>query len=137
MERERAIFNHIKTILKDYEKTDQYIKDRETELMHPFTSRDRNVGGGRSNVMHNTAETMAITIADDRRLSNLERNKRIVDDCLDRSDHITRTIITEWYIKPHSALNAQGVACLVNLSPEAVKKRRSYFFKMVREELGW
>ncbi|ERL64037.1 hypothetical protein L248_1684 [Schleiferilactobacillus shenzhenensis LY-73] len=80
---------------------------------------------------------MAITIADDRRLSNLERNKRVVQECLDNSDNQTITIIYELYIKQHPTLTLQGVADKVNLTPSAVKKRRAKFFEMMRAELGW
>ncbi|WP_125767305.1 transcriptional regulator [Lapidilactobacillus wuchangensis] len=134
---ERVIFNHIVSILRDYPYIDSYVKDREDELMHPWKESDRNVGGGRSNIPGKPVEAMAITIADDRRLSNLERNKKIVTRCLESSDSSTQTIIHELYIKQHPTLTIQGVANKVSLSLSAVKKRREHFFEDVRQQLGW
>lgn len=124
--------------------------------MHPWKQQDGNQGGGKSNVMTSqfgdyaedgtangkpsvtsTDEVMAITIADDRRLSNLERNKRVVEYCLDQSDSDTVTIINELYIKKVPTLTLNGVAHKVNLSVSQVKRRRTKFFEMMREQIGW
>ena len=42
---------------------------------------------------------MAITIAMDRRLWNLERNRDIIKNCLAEADEQTRVIIEELYMK--------------------------------------
>ncbi|KRM73021.1 hypothetical protein FC34_GL000741 [Lacticaseibacillus brantae DSM 23927] len=95
------------------------------------------MGGGKSNVMTNTSELMAITIADDRRLTNLERNKKVVERCLGNADEDTVVIINELYIKQHPTLTIQGVAQKLNLSVPSVKRRRQRFLEDLREELGW
>lgn len=124
--------------------------------MHRRKIEDSNIGGGKSNVMisqfgdyddngdavgkpsiTNPAEIMAITIADDKRLSNLERNKRVVEYCLDRSDSDTVTIIHELYIKPRPTLTVDGVARKVSLSVSQVRRKKSKFFEMMREYIGW
>lgn len=134
---EKEVFNHIVRVLRDYPNIDKYVRGREEELMHPWQEPDNNIGGGRSNVPTNLPEVMAITISDDRRLSNLERNKKIVTRCLENSDSQTVTIIHELYIKQHPTLTLQGVADKVHLSVSAVKQRRTRFFEDMRLLLGW
>ncbi|QFR23101.1 transcriptional regulator [Schleiferilactobacillus harbinensis] len=134
---EKEVFNHIVRVLRDYPNIDKYVREREEELMHPWQEPDNNIGGGRSNVPTNLPEVMAITISDDRRLSNLERNKKIVTRCLENSDSQTVTIIHELYIKQHPTLTLQGVADKVHLSVSAVKQRRTRFFEDMRLLLGW
>lgn len=134
---EREVYNHIVRILKDYPDIDRYVKDREQELMHPYHDSDNNAGVARSSGVVNPSEVMAITIATDRRLSNLERNKRIVSECLDNADPLTRQIITELYIKKHTTLTPQGVAELTHLSLSQVHRRKNGFLNQLREKIGW
>ncbi|WP_235803396.1 transcriptional regulator [Lacticaseibacillus brantae] len=134
---EREIYNHLIKVLRDYPNIERYVLDRETELRFPWRESDNNVGGGKSNVMTNTSELMAITIADDRRLTNLERNKKVVERCLGNADEDTVVIINELYIKQHPTLTIQGVAQKLNLSVPSVKRRRQRFLEDLREELGW
>lgn len=106
--------------------------------MYPFNEdRDENIGGGRSNVPGKPVERMAITIADDRRLTSLERNRQIVDDCLDNTDEETKSIIYELYFKKHRELTISGVAQRLHLNDSTVSRKRTAFFEAIRDELGW
>ena len=135
---ERGTFKHIEQILRDYPYLDTYIANREQELMYPFSEdRDENIGGGRSNVPSKPVERMAITIADDRRLISLERNRQIVDDCLDNTDEDTKSIIYELYFKKHRELTISGVAQQLHLNDSTVSRKRTAFFEAIRDELGW
>lgn len=106
--------------------------------MHPFNEdRDENIGGGRSNVPGKPVEHMAITIADDRRLTLLEHNQKIIDDCLDNTDEETKSIIYELYFKKHRELTINGVAQRLHLNASTVSRKRTAFFEAIRDELGW
>lgn len=153
---DKAVYNHIVKVLKDYPDIESYIRAREDELMYPHVQADDNIGGGKGNVMTSqfgdygangdangrpsvtsSNEVMAITIADDRRLTNLQREHDIVQRCLDESDDETVTIISELYIRARPVLTVDGVANKVHLSTSQVRRRRADFFERVRERLGW
>lgn len=124
--------------------------------MVPSQPDDDNIGGGKSNVkvsqfgdydqdgnalgkpsVTNATEIMAITIADDRRLTNLEREKDIIDNCLDEADDETKRIIYELYLKKHQTLTVDGVAQEIHLSVSQVRRKRLNFLTELRDELGW
>ncbi|QHB52463.1 DUF722 domain-containing protein [Lentilactobacillus hilgardii] len=134
----KALFDYIAEIISDYPKTDQYIKEREDELMNQFQDfRDENVGGGRAQYKNNTGvQDMAITLAIDKRLNTLKRHAKAVEECLNETDDDTKIIINELYIKHHPTLNVYGVAERVNLSASQVKRRRSKFFETLSVKLG-
>ena len=132
---ERATFNYIAKVLHDYPHIDQYIKDRELELMAPWHEQDQNIGGGKAS-MSNGQERMAITIADDRRLTNLQNRKFVVDKCLDKSDELTVDIIQELYFKERPEYTVQGLADKLNLNDSTLRRHRGQFFKLIAEEIG-
>ena len=132
---ERNKFNFITSLLYDYPKTDEYIKQRTEELMYPYNpNHDDNIGGGRSNITDNPVERMAINIATDRRLTTLERNKKIIDQCLDQCRWETYKIIDTVYFK--RAKSVEGVAMEIPLSASQVRRLRQQFFERVADELG-
>lgn len=132
---DRNKFNFITSLLYDYPKTDEYIKQRTEELMYPYNpNHDENIGGGRSNITDNPVERMAINIATDRRLTTLERNKKIIDQCLDQCSWETYKIIDTVYFK--RAKSVEGVAMEIPLSASQVRRLRQQFFERVADELG-
>lgn len=135
---EKALFNYIAKLISDYPKTDSYVHTREEELMNKFQEfRDDNVGGGRMlNGKDTGTEDMAITLATDRRLTNIERHADAVEECLSSADDTTYQIIKELYLKQNREVTVYGVAQLVSLSERAVKYRRMKFFEAVAEKLG-
>lgn len=153
---DKAIYNHIVKILKDYPHFEKYAKERENYLAHGWHQADENIGGGKSNVMTsqfgdydesgnaigkpsvtNSTEVEAITIADDRRLINMELEHDAVNRCFAESDPETKTIIQELYIRPRPILTVDGVADKVHLSASQVRRKREQFFGMMRQSLGW
>ena len=132
---DRNKFNFITSLLYDYPKTDEYIKQRTEELMYPYNpNHDENIGGGRSNITDNPVERMAINIATDRRLTTLERNKKLIDQCLDQCSWETYKIIDTVYFK--RAKSVEGVAMEIPLSASQVRRLRQQFFERVADELG-
>ena len=132
---ERAKFNFIASLLFDYPKTDDYIKQRVEEITYPYNPKaDSNIGGGRSNIANKPVEKLALNLATDRRLTALENNKRIIDECLDESDGDTAKIIEEVYF--HKSKTIEGVAMELPLSPSQARRKRQYFFQAVSDRLG-
>ena len=78
---------------------------------------------------------MAITIAMDRRLWNLERNRDIIKNCLAEADEQTRVIIEELYMK-NGPFNINGLAQQLFISKSQAYKLRNHFFEAVADELG-
>lgn len=136
---EKEVFNHIAKIIYDYPSIDKYIHDREQALMYKYQEfKDENVGGGRAqNKRDEGVAYMAITIAEDRRLTSLRQAETAVRRSLESSDAITRDIIYELYLRENCILNLEGVAQKAHLSVSGLKKRRLKFFEKVAEKLGW
>lgn len=132
----KSTFNYIKDILSDYYQTDAYIKQREEELRHPFIEADLNSSiRGQGN--HSVAtERMAITIAMDRRLWNLERNRDVVKDCLARADENTKEIIEKLYLQKNATVNLLGMSQRLFISKSKAYELRNDFFEAVADELG-
>ena len=132
---ERSKFNFIASMLYDYPHIDTYVKQRTEELMYPYNpNQDENIGGGRSSVIDMPVERMAINIATDRRLTTLERNKKIIDQCLDQCNGETYKIIDTVYFK--RAKSVEGVAMTIPLSASQARRLRQQFFERVADELG-
>lgn len=131
-----AKFKYIETILRDYPKTDEYIKYRMQELMYPFNEhRDENIGGSRGSMTDFAVERMAITIADDRRLTALSNNKKTIDLCLYRSDNITQKLIKGMYFT-NDYPTIQSAALDISMSCSQLRRRKNEFFAMLEDELG-
>ena len=133
----RSTFNYIKDILRDYPNIDKYIKEREDELRTPYRQTDLNADI-RGNKISDSMTTMMITIEQDRRLSALERNKRVIEDNLQECDEDTRTIIEELYIKKYTQYTMDGLVQngLIYCSRRKAFNLRDAFFENVAKELN-
>lgn len=135
---EKGIYKHIEQILRDYPDIDDYVRERRQALMYPHNENpDENIGGGRSNIPNNPVENMVITIADDRQLAALEKNKEVITDCLNCMDEDTKAIVEEIYFKKHPTLTMVGIAEKQHLSLATAKRKRTDFFEKIRKEFGW
>ena len=133
----RSTFNYIKDILRDYPNIDKYIKERELELRIPHRADDVNADI-KGNRISDSMTTMMITIEQDRRLSALERNKRIIEDNLQECDEDTRTIIEELYIKKYTQYTMDGLVQngLIYCSRRKAFNLRDAFFENVARDLN-
>lgn len=134
----KSVFNLIAQILRDYPRLPEYIKKREDEIMHPFNANvDENVGGGRAQFKKNeSTELTAITLAQDRRLSCLENNYKVITKNLKQTDDITREIIKQLYFKEFPDLTLIGVSERLHISRSDLSKKRTNFFEKLAEDLG-
>lgn len=128
-------FNYIAEMLCGYKELNQRIKDREEMLMHPFVEDDTNIGGGKSNVMSNTAETTALLLVDDSELLELKKCRRVIGELLNSSRVEVRIIIEEMYIKPNTGESIRTVAPKVFLSETQAKRLRTEFFEELARRL--
>ncbi|MCV2505664.1 transcriptional regulator [Melissococcus plutonius] len=132
-----STFNYIKDILADYYRTDEYIKKREEELRYPYKETDLNADIQGTGIVSAPTERLLITIEQDKRLVQLERNKRIIDDALDNSSEDTKVIIKELYLKKRPQYTLEGLVQnrLIFCSKRTAQRLRSDFFKTVASEL--
>ena len=133
----RSTFNYIKDILRDYPNIDKYIKERELELRIPHRQTDLNADI-KGNRISDSMTTMMITIEQDRRLSALERNKRVIEDNLQECDEDTRTIIEELYIVKYQRYTMEGLVeqRLISCGKSKAYDLRNRFFENIARELN-
>ena len=133
----RSTFNYIKQILKDYSQIDDHIKRRMEELQYPHRPDDVNAGI-KSNAQSDSMTNLMITIEQDRRLSALERNKKVVADNLSECGKDTETIITELYIKRYPRYHMDGLVenRLIECGRTKAFQLRDNFFENVADDLG-
>ena len=133
----RSTFNYIKQILKDYSQVDDHIKKRMEELQYPYRPDDINSGIKGNGQTDNMANLM-ITIEQDRRLSALERNKKVVEDNLNDCGKDTQTIITELYIKRYPRYRMEGLVenHLIECGRTKGFQLRDNFFENIADDLG-
>lgn len=124
--------------MRDYPNLDNYIHQRELELMYPHNNnQDENIGGGRSNVPGKPVENIAITIADDMEIQGLKKNKQIVSECLSKADNDTKVIVDELYFKKNPTLTLRGIATKLNSNRTTVSNKRTALFEAIRRKQGW
>ncbi|MEO1771445.1 transcriptional regulator [Candidatus Enterococcus ferrettii] len=113
--------DYLKGILSDYPNLKEYIKEKEGEISLQWP---------------NTDDRLLITISSDRRLRNLERNHRIIQETLATASPEVRIIIKELYMNPYKNYNLSNVADQVYLSARQVTRLRDQFFANLLEKLG-
>ena len=132
---ERAKFNYLIQIIKDYPNVPKYLHEREDEILHPWRERDKNIGGGRA-TPSNGQERLLVKLSDDRRLNAIRTQYDAVGRCLANTDPDTFRIINELYLKPRTTLTVDGVADLLHMPTPTVRKRKSRFVETLADELG-
>lgn len=135
----RYTFRYIEEILKDYPDIDKHIHEREMELRYSVLPADENVGGGRAeNKLSEPVLNMMITIDTDRRLYNLKRNQKAIDDTLDEFGNDTYVIINELYFKKHQEFTLNGLVQnhKVLVGKDKAYKLRNDFFESLARRLG-
>ena len=133
----RSTFNYIKQILKDYSQVDDHIKRRMEELQYPHRPEDVNAGI-KGNAQSDSMANLMITIEQDRRLSALERNKKVVEDNLSMCGEDTETIIKELYIKRYPRYRMEGLVenRLIECGRTKAFQLRDNFFENIADDLG-
>jgi len=133
-----AIKRYLEEVLSDYPCTEKYIKERTEALIYPFHEHnDENVGGGHAiNRKVEGTAMLAISIATDRRLHQLELNRDAVEFCLNHTDELTQNIIIEVYFKDQACLTLDGVGLKYSASPTTISRHRNVFLEMLGQQLG-
>lgn len=133
----QSTFNYVKQILRDYSQIDDHIKRRTEELQYPHRPDDVNAGI-KGNQQTDSMANLMITIEQDRRLSALERNKKVVEDNLSECGEDTETIITELYIRRYPRYTMQGLVNngMIYCSRSQAFRLRDAFFENVADDLN-
>lgn len=107
------------------------------ELQYPHRPDDVNAGI-RGNSQSDSMANLMITIEQDRRLSALERNKKVVKDNLDECGEDTETIIRELYIKRYPRYRMEGLVenHLIECGRTKAFQLRDNFFENIADDLG-
>lgn len=132
----RNTFKQIEIILSDYPDYDRYIKQREMEIMTPYTVLDENIGGGKSNLASSPDEQKAIKLADDRVLNKLREQRDAVDKIMQNVDLKTYQIISLYYFARPRRMTWEGVAQNVDYSKKQCQNIRTAVFEKLADELG-
>lgn len=133
----RSTFNYIKQILKEYPQINNHIKRRTEELQYPHRPDDVNAGI-RGNKQSDAMANLMVTVEQDRRLSALERNKKVIEDNLNACGEDTETIIRELYLKRYPRYTMDGLIVQGKISCKRSKayELRNQFFENVSEDLN-
>lgn len=118
--------DYIKGILQDYPKMDDYYLERKEKLLFH----------NRKSLSASQDQKLLITISLDRRLINLERNQKIISQCLENTTIETKEIIKLLYMTDKKKVNLDLVADQVFLSKRQVIRLRDAFFEELAEHLG-
>lgn len=118
--------DYIKGILQDYPKMDDYYLERKEKLLFH----------NRKSLSASQDQKLLITISLDRRLINLERNQKIISQCLENTTIETKEIIKLLYMTDKKKVNLDFVADQVFLSKRQVIRLRDTFFEELAEHLG-
>lgn len=132
---ERAKFNYLIQIIKDYPNVPKYLHEREDEILHPWRDTDGNIGGGRA-TPSNGQERLLVKLSDDRRLNAIRTQYDAVGKCLASADPDTFRIINELCLQKHQYLTVDGLAKQMNITPSAIRKRKAKFVEALADELG-
>ena len=134
----RATFNYLRSLLADYNELEAYIQQREEELRSPWREEDLNSGIKGTRGSYDNGVDMLITIEQDRRLHNLQKNKWIIGEALEDCDEDTRIIIDELYLKKRPAYTMQGLIDnhLIFCSRAKAFRLRDYFFEELAKKFN-
>ena len=132
---ERAKFNYLIQIIKDYPNVPKYRHEREDEILHPWHEQDNNIGGGRPS-SSNGQERLLVKLSDDRRLNAIRTQYDAVGRCLANTDPDTFRIINELCLQKHQYLTVDGLANQMNITPSSIRKRKAKFVEALADELG-
>lgn len=133
----RSTFNYIEDMLRDYPHYNEYIKECEEEIRHPYVESDENIGGGRSVGKQEHLTETIVRIDEDKRIRQMKRQQRAVANCLDRyNSDIVYQMCKELYFVNKRRLTLDGVAYKLNVSRRTLIRRREDFFIDLTKELG-
>lgn len=129
-------FKYLEGLISDYKQMDQHIKARELELLSPWSESDGNIGGGRSSIVSRPTETKGLSIATDKSLLELKRQKQALDVVVSKARPVALDIIELRYWADPRKLTWDGIASQVHYSRSQCFLLRDEFILRLCEELG-
>lgn len=125
---------YVEKLLRRYPHIDDLIKQRRSEILAPWSPQDENIGGGKSNVMANTAERTVIKLVDDPTIVSLEHQRDTIARHLADADEDTVAIVTACYFAGHRGKSVQSIAQQLMLSDRTAYRKRESFLDELSQE---
>lgn len=131
----RTIREHIKDYLYNYDWLEEEIGEIRESIITPYIETDTNVGGGQSNIPASPDEMKAIKLADNIRLTQLERMKWAIDDVYDQVDDTGKTFMELYYFKKKYQI--KGAADEAGISERTATRLNTKIIIEIAERVGW
>lgn len=131
----RTTREHIKDYLYNYEWLNQEIHLIRESIIAPYQETDNNIGGGQSNIPSSPDEIKAIRLADNIRLTQLERMKWAIDDVYNQLDETGKQFIKLYY--QENRFTIDGVAIEIGVSSRTAKRLNTKIIIEIAERIGW
>lgn len=131
----RTTREHIKDYLYNYDWLEEEITEIRDSIITPYIEADTNVGGGQSNIPASPDEMKAIKLADNIRLTQLERMKWAIDDVYNQMDDTGKTFMKLYYKENY--LTIDGVAIEIGVSSRTAKRLNTKIIIEIAERVGW
>jgi RinA family phage transcriptional activator len=107
------------------------------EILHGKTSRDENIGGGRSNLPSDPTGTVATLLASHVSLQHMERVVEVIDKVYqDLDKHKKELIRLKYWTKPQT-LTWDGIALKLNISRITALRWRDDIIVGIAVMVGW
>lgn len=133
----RSVFNFIEDMMRDYPHYNDYIKECEEEIRHPYVEPDANVGGGSSPMRQESLTDTIVKIDEDRRIRQMRKQQRAISKCLAHShSSVAVEMCQELYFKDTPTLTLEGVSQKLNASKSMLSRHRLKLFDAIAKELG-
>lgn len=133
----RITREHVKDYLYNYKWLKEEIDKRRSEIITPYQEEDTNIGGGQSNLMTSPTEQAATKLADDIRLSQLQRMKWAIDSVYADVDATGKRFMNLTYFQKPNTLTLQGVAIEIGVSERTAKRLNTKIIISIAERIGW
>lgn len=131
---DQGVVKHLETILREYPNTDGYIQKREMLLTYNYHEQLE------SKVLKECREgdcLLALSVVEDRHLTQLKKNQRCIKYCLDSVDSLTVKVIQLLYFEHKTWRTMENVGLAIGLSKASVSRHRNLFFELLAAQLGF
>lgn len=130
-------FKHVESELYHYHETLREIQTIREEILHAAKPQDENIGGGKSNVPGNPTQSIAIALATNRKMDNLERVVQVIQFVYTGlPDEKKRLVELKYWQRPQT-LTWDGIALRLNVSRRTALNWREEIVFAVAHLMGW
>ncbi|EGQ1646409.1 transcriptional regulator [Staphylococcus pseudintermedius] len=132
----KSTINYLESELRGYPYLEKDIARVREEILHPWSPKDENVGGGRADTVMCVTEVRATSVINDRRLAQLTRVKLAIEIAYNHTTDEGRKLMDLYYFTKPRTLNLTGVANALHISKTVAYDLRKGILSMLADELG-